>query len=292
LRGRDPRAVVAAEASLWDLAGQAARLSVHRLFGGPTRERIPLYANINRAMDEHTPVGFGAVKLAPFDGLDRRRLREPDGHARMARGLACVAAVRATVGAATDVYVDCHSRFDVATAVEVAGERRALDVTWREEPVRTDDLPALTCLRPLLEARGLELLGGEHLVGIGMVWPFLAAGVWDTIMPDVKHGGGIAEAVAIGRLAASRGVTVAPHNPSGPVAMPATAPVVAALPEVRAREYAWGEVPWRAGLVGPPARIVDGALVVPTGPGIGAVLDAATVAVRRADDAHAGGGGA
>ena len=313
LLGRDPRAVLATvaalapladdfagatavsacEQALWDLAGQAAGLPVHRLFGGPTRERIPLYANINRATVERTPAGFArnaaaaaaegfrAVKLAPFDGLDRQRLRERDGQEGIRHGLACVAAVRAAVGAGIAVYVDCHSRFDVATAVEVARELRALGVTWCEEPVPTADLPALLRLRPALAAQGLELLGGEHLGGIGAVWPYLAAGVWDTIMPDVKHCGGIAEAVAIGRLAAARGVSVAPHNPSGPVAMAATAQVVAALPGVRALEYAWGEVPWRAHLVTPAERIEGGALLVPTGPGLGVVLDEELVAAHR-----------
>lgn len=287
-------AVSACEQALWDLAGQAAGLPIHRLLGGPTHERIPLYANINRATVERTPEGFArnaaaataenfrAVKLAPFDGLDRRSLRDLSGREGVRHGLACVAAVRKAVGVEVEVYVDCHSHFDVATAVEVARELRALGVTWCEEPVPTADLPALMRLRPLLEAQGLELLGGEHLGDVGDVWPYLAAGVWDTIMPDVKHCGGIAEAVTIGRLAAARGIGVAPHNPSGPVAMAATAQVVAVLPTVRALEYAWGEVPWRSGLVVPAERIEDGALIVPTGPGLGVALDEEMVAAHRA----------
>ncbi len=100
-------------------------------------------------------------------------------------------------------------------------------------------------------------------------------------MPDVKHCGGIAEAVAIGKLAAARGVGFAPHNPSGPVAMAASAQVVAAVPEVRALEYAWGEVPWRAALTSPAEQVEDGALVIPTGPGLGVSLNAATVAAHQ-----------
>ena len=315
LRGRDPRAVLpalaalapvadgfagrtavsACEQALWDLAGQAAGLPIHRLFGGPTRERIPLYANINRATVERTPeafarnaaaaaaAGFGAIKLAPFDGLARRELRERAGRERIGRGLACVAAVRDAVGPTVAVYVDCHGRFDVPTACAVARELRALGVTWCEEPVPTTDLPALVGLRPILAGQGLETLGGEQLGGIAAFWPYLAAGVWDTIMPDVKHCGGIAEAVALGHLAAARGVGIAPHNPSGPVATAASAQVVAALPEVRALEYAWGEVPWRARLVTPPERIEDGALLVPAGPGLGVALDEETVGPHRID---------
>lgn len=315
LVGRDPCAVVAAtaalrpvangfagrtavsacEQALWDLAGQAAGLPVHRLLGGPTRERISLYANINRATAERTPAGFArnaataaaegfkAIKLAPFDGLDRQKLREHDGRERIARGLACVAAVRDAVGPDVAVYVDCHSRFDLPTAVAVAHELRELGVTWCEEAVPTDDLAGLERLRPHLTALGLEALGGEQLGGVAAVWPYLAAGVWDTLMPDVKHCGGIAEAIAIGRLAAARGVGVAPHNPSGPIAMAATAQVVATLPDVRALEYAWGEIPWRATLTTPPERIEDGALIIPTEPGLGITLNEEILAAHRID---------
>jgi galactonate dehydratase len=314
LRGRDPRAVRAAvaalepladghagatavsacEQALWDLAGQSAGLPVYRLLGGPVRERIPLYANINRATDDRTPegfarnaaaaaaAGFGAVKLAPFDGIDRARLRDRAGRGRVRQGLACVAAVRAAVGAAVDVLVDCHSRLDLPTAVAVARELRALEVTWFEEPVPTADLDALARLRPLVQDLGMELIGGERLYGVGGYWPYLAAGVWDLIMPDVKHCGGIGAALAIAAAAEARGVAVAPHNPSGPVANIASAHVAAALPGLRALEYAWGEAPWRAGAIVPAERIEAGELVLPPGPGLGIALDETLLAARQA----------
>lgn len=311
LRGRDPRAVIATlatlrplargfagataisacEQALWDIAGQAAGLPIHRMLGGPTRERLPLYANINRATIERTPEGFArqaaaavaegftAVKAAPFDGMERRRVRDRDQQARVRRGLDCVAAMRAAVGPGVELLVDCHSNFDVATALAVAGELRSLGVTWFEEPVPTEDREALARLRP--QVADLELIGGEQLWGLEGFWPYLAAGLWDVIMPDVKHCGGIAALLAIGGLAAARNVGVAPHNPSGPVAMAASAQAAAALPHLRALEYAWGEVPWRAALVAPPERIVAGDLLLPDGPGLGIALDEETLSQHQ-----------
>ena len=281
-------ALSACEQALWDLAGQAAGVSVARLFGGPLRERIPLYANINRATTARTPEGFArnaaaavaegfqAIKLAPFDGMDRRRLRDPDQRARLHHGLACVAAVRDAIGADNDCYVDCHSRFDLPTALEVAAELRRLGVWWFEEPVPTDDLDALRALRPLVP--DLELIGGEQLYELTGFWPYLVAGVWNRIMPDVKHCGGIAAALAIGRLAEARGVAVNLHSPSGPVSLLASAHVAAALPQPRLLEYAWGEVPWRGTLTAPAERIEQGALLLPPGPGLGIALDDTTIA--------------
>lgn len=285
-------AVSACEQALWDIAGQAAGLPVHRLLGGPTRETIPLYANINRATVERTPEsfarnaaravaeGFGAVKSAPFDGMDRPRVRDKDQRLRLANGLACVAAIRDAVGPDIEVMVDCHSHFDVPTALEVAAEFRLLGVTWCEEPLPSEDIDGLARLRPLVS--DLELIGGETLFGLAGFWPYFTAGIWDVIMPDVKHCGGISALLDIAGVAASRGVAVAPHNPSGPVAMVASAHAAAVMPQMRSLEYAWGEVPWRGDLTIPAERIVNGQFVLPTAPGLGIALDEDTVAAHPA----------
>ncbi len=266
--------------------------------GGPAG--VPaagLYANINRGTAERTPEGFArsaaaavaagfrAIKCAPFDGVHPRRIREPEQRERLAQGLACVAAMREAVGAGVDVKVDCHGHLDLPTAVEMARELRTLGVTWFEEPVPTEDLDALLRLRPLVLEAGMELIGGERLYGVGGYWPYLAAGVWDVIMPDVKHCGGIAALLAIARAADARGVAVSPHNPSGPVANIASAHATAALPHLRALEYAWGEVPWRAEVITPPECIEAGKLVLPAGPGLGITLEETTLAQYRSSEA-------
>jgi galactonate dehydratase len=306
LVGRDPRAVRAAvaalrpvasglpgwtavsavEQALWDLAGQAAGLPVYRLLGGPARERIPLYANINRATRDRTPAGFaasaraaaaqgfGAIKCAPFDGVDPLSGRDRAGRALVAAGLARVAAIRDALGPTPDLYVDCHGRFDVATAVWVARELATLGVRWFEEPVPTEDRAALAQVRDRV---AVEVIGGEHLLGPAACWPYLADHLFGTLMPDVKHCGGIGGLVAIGELAAAAGVAVAPHNPSGPVALAASLQAAAVLPSLRILEYAWGEVDWRAGLVTPAEAIVAGELALPTAPGLGVRLDEAAV---------------
>ncbi len=310
LRDRDPQAVIdtiaalrpltqsfagrtaisACEQALWDIAGKAAGLPVYRLLGGPTRQRIPLYANINRGTRERTPEGFAtnaaaavaegfkAVKAAPFDGIDRRRIRERDQQARVRHGLDCVAAMREAIGNEPDLLIDCHSNFDIPTALVVAKELQRLGVTWFEEPVPTQDREALARLRPLVA--NLELIGGEALWGIEGFWPYLVEGIWDVIMPDVKHCGGISGLMSLAAVASARGVAVAPHNPSGPVAMAASAQAAAAMPALRSLEYAWGEVPWRTSLLDPAEQIVDGALVVAQGPGLGVTLDPVTVAAH------------
>lgn len=274
-------AISACEQALWDLAGQAADVPVATLFGGSVSREIPLYANINRAVTARTPDGFAtaagsaaserfrAVKLAPFDGIDQRRIREREQRARVQLGIACVAAVRDAVGDEIDVMVDCHSAFDLGTAHQVARELAALGVTWFEEPLPVWNLDAHRLLKPMVNDLGMELVGGELLFGTGGYWPYLVAGVWDVIMPDVKHCGGLAALRAIGQLAAGQGVGVAPHNPSGPVSTIASGHALAAVLEHRPLEVAWGEVRWRREVVDPSEAIGAGLLRLPDGPGLG-----------------------
>ncbi|MDQ6905518.1 MAG: mandelate racemase/muconate lactonizing enzyme family protein, partial [Chloroflexota bacterium] len=99
--------------------------------------------------------------------------------------------------------------------------------------------------------------------------------------PDVKHCGGIAATVAIGNVADACGVAVAPHNPSGPVSMAASAHASAALPRLRALEHAWGETPWRPHLLTPHERIEDGMYVLPEAPGLGIKLSDEVVHAHR-----------
>lgn len=307
LIGRDPQEVVAASAALWpigtgragttavssceqalwDLAGQAANLPVHRMLGGAVRTRIPLYANINRATTDRTPAGFAAkarqavsegysaVKLAPFDGMKQRRVQERDHQVKVRNGLSCLAAVREAVGPNVEVFVDCHSNFDVATAMVVADELRQLGITWFEEPLPDHDLEGLTRIRTATP--DLQLIGGEELFGLEGFWPYFKRGVWDVIMPDVKHCGGIAALWAIAQVGTSLGVSVSPHNPSGPISLAASAQVAAVMPVLRYLEHAWGEVDWRSALVTPNERIVDGHYLLPEGAGLGVLLNEAVV---------------
>jgi galactonate dehydratase len=278
-------AASAVEQALWDLRAQCEGVGLAALLGaGPDVTGVPLYANINRATVDRSPAGFAAnaaravadgfrtVKLAPFDEV---AYGSPPGQRRSLAetGLTRVAAVCAAVGPAIRVQVDCHWRFDVPTALEIARELAALNVAWMEDPVpydaNADGVVAVRRAAPLPIATGERLIGAEAFV------PFLDAGAADFYLPDVKHIGGIGELLKLAALSARRGVRITPHNPSGPISTLASASALASVPHAAPLEFAWGEVAWRPEVLDPPERIADGALVLPEGrPGLGARLAA------------------
>ena len=248
---------------------------------------MPLYANVNRAVTDRSPAGFAAaargavadgfraVKLAPFDGVERTTADADAAGPALRSGVERVAAVREAIGAQVRLMVDCHGRFTRDVAVRVARDLAPFDLDWYEEPTRFEQDP--DGLAAIAAAVDVPIAAGEHLFGAGGFWPMIERRVAATIMPDVKHCGGLWAGRKIAALAEAAGIAVSPHNPSGPIAALASAHLAATLPNLSLLEYAWGEVPWRAALVGPAETIVGGQLVLPEGPGLGATLDAAVL---------------
>ena len=67
-------------------------------------------------------------------------------------------------------------------------------------------------------------------------------------MPDVKHCGGLLEMTRIAAMANADGVSVAPHNPSGPMSTAATVQICAGMKNFRILELRGGKCgglrPW------------------------------------------------
>lgn len=270
------------EQALWDIMGQYLGVPIRTLFGGAVRERIRLYANINRHVTDRSPEGFAlaaeqavqegftAIKLAPFD-----ELRGPD-HVRTGpgaawrRGVERVHAVRAAIGDEVELLVDCHGRMEASEAILVARQLEDCDLFWYEEPVPRiyiDELIRVT------EAVSIPTASAESVYAVEGFAPFLTRPVVDVIMPDVKHDGGLLETKRIAGAARMRKMLVAPHSPSGPVSTAATAQVISTVTNFLILEFAWGEADWRAQLIQPAERIEDGYLLLPEGPGLGHQLN-------------------
>ena len=275
-------ALSALEQAMWDAAGQLLNQPVHALLGGKLRERLPVYANINRATNPRTPAGFAAaarravadgfraVKLAPFDGFKRAEFPKPAEAGPVLEGIASIAAVREAVGAGVGVMVDAHSLFDVPLAIEVAHRLEPYRLTWYEEPVAPEKVAETLAIRRAIPQ---EMAGGETLFQMNGFAPLCRSKAVEVIMPDVKHCGGLLELTHIAALAAMDGVTVAPHNPSGPVSTALSAHVGATLANFRTLELQWGEVPWRGEMVDPPEVFDHGDIVVSDRPGSGVTLN-------------------
>ena len=124
------------------------------------------------------------------------------------------------------------------------------------------------------------MAGGEVLFGLSGFGPLVRRHAVDTIMPDVKHCGGLLELTRIAAMAADEGILVAPHNPSGPISTAASVQVCAGMKNVNYLELQYGEVGWRSDVVSPAEQFVDGTIEIPDRPGFGVSLNDDVIRAR------------
>jgi galactonate dehydratase len=272
----------AIEQAMWDLAGKALDVPTYVLLGGTVRTTIPVYANINRATSPRTPDGFAAaarravadgfraVKAAPFDGFPPASASAGEIARAIDAGIDAVRAMRAAVGPSVGIMIDCHSFFDVEQSVAVADRLAPYDLTWYEEPVPPERVDDTVAIRSRIKQ---PMAGGEVLFGLSGFGSLIRRHAVDTIMPDVKHCGGLLEMTRIAAVAADEGVMVAPHNPSGPISTAASVQACAGMKNVNYLELQYGEVGWRSDVLTPSERFLKGTIEVPERPGFGVALN-------------------
>jgi galactonate dehydratase len=255
--------------------------------GGARRSAVPIYANINRRTLDRTPAGFaasardaiaagfGLFKIAPFDEAMPAACADDPKFSVVEPGLARIAAVREAIGPDRELMVDCHWRLTEAAARHVLRETAGATLYWLECPLPETEaeLPAIARLRKAANEIGVRLAGCETAVGVQGFRPFLDAGAYDVMMPDVKYVGGLDEIMRVADALEQNDVGFSPHNPSGPICHLGSLHVSAAVRSLDRLEMQFDESPLFDELVDwalPPVR--EGTSECPAIPGLGASL--------------------
>lgn len=272
----------AIEQALWDLVAQSLEVPFYDLVGGRLHSTLPVYANINRATSDRRPEGFAdnaeravsdgfkSIKAAPFDGFPA--LNSPTAEIQAAKqlGIDCIYAMRERVGDDIAIKIDAHSFFDTQMSIDIATELEPANLSWYEEPVAPTQTENTKTIH---DAISQVLAGGEFLFGVEGFLPLCKEQAVDIIMPDIKHCGGMWEAIKISALAESFNIKVSPHNPSGPISTAASVALCSALPNFEILEYQWGEQQWRASLIEPSETFINGSIKVSDNPGYGITVN-------------------
>jgi L-alanine-DL-glutamate epimerase-like enolase superfamily enzyme len=266
VRGYFLEAMSGIDIALWDIKGKALGLPIHRILGGPHRDRVDVYASPVPMLDDpnqsakyalsFVDAGFQAIKLKLGRG------RETD--------VAHAAAVREAVGPRVDVFVDLNCAYTADRAIDVARRLIDLDITWIEEPVAVDDIAGYRRIRDSLP---VTLVNGETLFTRWDFRDYLVQGAVDVVMPNLARAGGITESRKIAALCETFHVDIAPHGVGSAVGLAAALQLSAAIPNFRTYEYNRLPNPLRDTLTTVPFEFSGGQLTVPTGPGLGIELD-------------------
>jgi galactonate dehydratase len=268
-------AISAIDQACWDLKGKALGEPVHRLLGGPRRTRLRAYANawywgcttpaeFAAAAAKIVAEGYTALKWDPFGDADLT-MTEP----AMAAAVACVAAVRETVGSDVDLAIEVHGRLAPAWSIEMARRLAPFRPFFYEEPVPPEDLDGLA---RVAAAIAIPVATGERLCTKFAFQELLRRRAVDIVQPDLSHAGGLTEVKKIAALAEAAYVLVAPHNSSGPIGTAAAVQLDAAIPNFLIQEYFVVQAPWIEEVVEGAPRVERGEIVVPDRPGLGVEL--------------------
>jgi D-galactarolactone cycloisomerase len=266
-------AISGIDIALWDILGQATGQPVGRLLGGRYRDRVRPYASL--LMDQPERLADHLLRLKSKGFRAFKIGWGPFGRGSHALDEEIVAAARDVVGPEALLMVDAGASdafwpHGYKWALRTAEMLARYEVAWFEEPLRPDALDDFVLLR---RHAPLPIAGGEVLTRRQAFQPFLAAGAFDIVQPDVTKVGGISEERRIGWMAQAHGARLIPHGWNTAVGLAADLQLASALADTDLVEYISGS-PYVDEIVVDPWRLgADGMLPIPAAPGLGLRLN-------------------
>lgn len=279
-------AISGIDIALWDILGKVHGVPCHELLGGRVRDYIRLYCHLGggRMEDfyqtkpddakrfgdlaqEAVEQGFTAFKsmavpeTAPLEGLAPIRYAE-----------ACVQAMREAVGDQIDIMVDCHARPSPRMGMLFAKALEPFGLYFFEEPCWPESIDDIALIQ---RAVSTPIASGERLITVHGFRELLEKRAVSVIQPDITHCGGLSEVRKIAAMAEAYRVSIAPHNPQGPVSTAASIEFGFATPSYIICESVHQDVPWRSEIVSEGFTVEkEGRIVRPnTRPGLGVEIN-------------------
>lgn len=285
------KVIGAIDIALHDIKGKWLGVPVYELLGGLYRDRIPLYWSHFASYRAIDPEALGVEParsldawIALVDDVERAGFRALktnllvpglasglpptlDGaidRYRIDAAVNFVGALRERVGPSMGILFDVGQEYRMGGIVRLARVLEPFGLYWLE--AEGFDPDALLSARRQTRTR---ICHGEALIRREQFRPFLERHVTDVVMIETLANG-LSEARRICELAAHYDTMFSPHNYMSPLATLINAHLCAAMPNLEILEIDMDDVPWKWDLIDQKVEIVEGELIVPTRPGLGA----------------------
>lgn len=291
-------AMSAIDTALWDIKGKALGVPVYQLLGGKVNPKLRTYASqlqfdwdpeakkliqpedyakaAQKALDE----GYDAVKVNPMfydkDGntlYDLTKLFKAD---LLELVKARMQAIRDTVGAKVDIFLECHSLLGATSAIQIGKEiAEEFNCAFMEEPVNYVN----SALHDKVAAKlTVPLAAGERIYLRHGMRPYFENQTIDILQPDIGLCGGFTEAKKICDYADMYDIQVQAHVCGGPVATAASLHLETAIPNFYIHEHhTYATKDWNRELCIQDYQPQNGYMTVPELPGLGIELNDAIV---------------
>ena len=290
------------ENALLDIKAKALGIPVYELFGGPVRDRIPLYwshwgttrvraaaaagvAPIKNLQDvagfvsETKQLGFSAVKTNVILWQGEPAVYMP-GFGKSFGGpelkitsniidnlVAYIGTIRQAGGENFGIMLDAGFNFRTDGYKQIAKALSPFRLTWLE--VDSYNPEALASIRATAD---MPICSGEDLYTSRQYRPFFENQAMDIASVDVLWNG-FSQSKKISDLAEIYEMNVTPHNYYSHFATFMSAQFAASAPNFHSLEVDVDDVPWKDELISQQPEIENGWLKIPTKPGWGADIN-------------------
>ena len=259
------RAVGAIDVALWDIAGKAAGMPIHKLLGS-YRDRVPAYAS---SQILPTPAAY-AEEALHFKTLNwpAYKIHSPQV---WREDIQVCEAVRKAVGDDYTLMLDPGWCYNYEEALRVGFAIDELCYYWYEDPLADQDIYNYVKLKQKLRT---PIMATEYpQAGLDSYAPWILERATDFLRGDVAVKGGITTMVKTAHLAEAFHLNYEIHHGGNSLNNVANLHVMMAIQNSQFFEVFLPDVAHKYGLAQDIEVDRDGYAHAPTGPGLGADID-------------------
>jgi len=306
--GAEMRGNSAVDIALWDLWGKATDQPVYQLLGGKCRDSIRTYntcagyeyirgaegqTSDNWGLPQGQPAGpyedldaflyradelaeslldqgITAMKIWPFDAAAEESGGQYIPAAQLKQALEPFEKIRKAVGDKMEIMVECHSLWNLPTAIRISKALEPFDPFWIEDPIKMDSLSNVQEFR---RRTTIPVTASETLATRWGYKDLLELRAVDFVMPDLGWVGGLSEAKKVATMAEAYGLPIAPHDCTGPVVFTASCHLSLNVPNALIQESVRAlYTGWYTDVMEALPVVKDGMVSPPSGPGLGTEL--------------------
>lgn len=304
------KAIGGIENALWDIKAKALGIPVCELFGGTTRETIPLYwshcgtsrvraskivqqpriasiDDLREFGDEIKSSGFKTIKTNiailnddPYVYMPGfyKSIGGPERNAdpELLKSIeSWISGLRSAVGPNIGIALDLNFNFKTDGYIKIGKLLEQYKIAWLEIDTYNAD-----ALRQIKDTISISITSCENLYGARQYLPFLERHAMDTVAIDVIWNG-FSESKRIADMADLYEMNICPHNYNGHLSTMISMQLCSAVSNLRIAEVDVDDVPWRDELFTALPTIEKGNFKCSDSPGWGTELNEKVLAKHQ-----------
>jgi L-alanine-DL-glutamate epimerase-like enolase superfamily enzyme len=213
-------AISAVDNCLWDIIGKYRKEPIHRLLGGPVKEKIRAYASMLGHSIEPKLLAERAQKMVDTGYTAQKwffRYGPSKGIKGVRKNIELAKTFRDAVGYESDLMLDTWMSWSIPYTIKMAKKLERYEPSWIEEPLLPDQIDGYAEIRANID---IPLSGAEHEYTRWGFIEYLKKKALDIWQPDINWAGGVSEVKKICTLGSSVGIPIVPHSGNARMSSP------------------------------------------------------------------------